>query len=404
MLAYNPTGSAEQSGVVTDYPSSKTGEQAYKAGMNWEQGDPRQPSEKLQDFIGALGKNATNLENHKQYIQAELDKIVGASEGLNIAKEATKGAAADGLRALTDGTVAEFLSKPNAIHDPLFKIVGTALDAMSKDPNTANKALEGLGTALKHSSEDYSKLPDLEKGHVIGKTMFGFVNPEGSAEAAEAGLKIASNVAIHVDAAVMTTVRQSVKAIDELAKTAPELVQQSKQMFYDYLISKGLAGPELEYAGVPKGYFDGVKPKNENFNAMTKPNDFGGDSGLGRNPAPGSLSNIEARDWYNEQVGYIDRIEQQLRRDGKSAEEIFNVTTNLRNHAKQQTRDLMRDRRAAARLDKESPIVTPEKYLAKYNGDYEKAIEASKRTNPEVNKRIEELRKGKEQNHNEGNF
>lgn len=394
-------GAAEQTGRVIDYPSNRVGDQTYKSGMDWEQSqslDTRQPSEKLQDFLGALSKNATNPEIHKQYIQGELDKIIGTGEGLNIAKEATKGTAAAGLKALTDGTVADFLSKPNALHDPLFKIVGTALDAMSKDPNTANKALEALGTALKKSSEDYSKLPNLEKGHVIGQAMFGFVNPEGSTEAAKTSLKIASNVATHVDAAVMATVHQSVKAIDELAKTAPELVQQSKQMFFDYLKSKGLSGPELEYAGIPKGYFDGVAGKDNNFNAMTKPSDLGGDSGLSKNPTPGSLTNIEARDWYNAKIIEIDNIEQQMRSQGKSAEEIFDTTTQLRNEAKQQTRDAMKDRAEAKRLERFYPLPTRNEVLAKYGGDYEKAIAASKRTNPDINRQIEQLRKQGEQN------
>jgi len=32
---------------------------------------------------------------------------------------------------------------------------------------------------------------------------------------------------------------------------------------------------------------------------MSKPNDLGGDAGFAKNPAPRSLSDIEARDWYN---------------------------------------------------------------------------------------------------------
>ena len=39
------------------------------------------------------------------------------------------------------------------------------------------------------------------------------------------------------------------------------------------------------------------------------------------------------------------------------------------------------------------PPKTPEEVLEKVIGDYDKAIEASKRTNKEVNQRIEELRK-----------
>lgn len=114
-------------------------------------------------------------------------------------------------------------------------------------------------------------------------------------------------------------------------------------------------------------------------------------------PKPASLSKIEARDWYNAQVAKIDAVEQTMRQAGKTQQEIFEVTTEMRNQAKQLARDLMQDRRAAARLDKESPIKPKEEYLEKYGGDYEKAIEASKRTNAQVNKRIEELRKERDQ-------
>jgi hypothetical protein len=264
-------GSAEQTGKVIDYPSNKVGDQ-IKSGMDWIQSaDARSASEKLQDFLGALGKNGTNQESHKQYIQGELDKLIGVGEGLHISKEQTKGAAAAGWKALNDGTVADFLSKPNAINEPMFKVVSNALDALSKDPETANKALAALGTAIAKSSEHYSTMPDREKGHVIGHAMFNLFNPEGSTEAADAGLKIASTVATQVDKAVVQAVGQQIRAIEEIAKTAPEHAQQAKQMLYEYLKGKGLTGPKLEYAGVPKGYFDGIQsqPKPETFHSMT---------------------------------------------------------------------------------------------------------------------------------------
>ncbi|MBZ0186177.1 MAG: hypothetical protein K8F91_07950 [Candidatus Obscuribacterales bacterium] len=36
---------------------------------------------------------------------------------------------------MTDGTVANFLSEPNAVSDPLFNGIGGALDAMAQDPD-----------------------------------------------------------------------------------------------------------------------------------------------------------------------------------------------------------------------------------------------------------------------------
>lgn len=89
-------------------------------------------------------------------------------------------------------TVVEFLSQPNAITSPVFKTVANAFDAMSKDPDAVNKAFESLGHIVMKAIEDYTNLPDHEKGRVIGKVMFGMVNPEGSTEGAEAALKIAT--------------------------------------------------------------------------------------------------------------------------------------------------------------------------------------------------------------------
>jgi len=105
--------------------------------------------------------------------------------------------------------------------------------------------------------------------------------------------------------------------------------------------------------------------------------------------APRSLTNIQARDWYNARVAHIDVAEQQMRAAGKSPKEIFETTTRLRNEAKIQARELMQDQALAKSLP---PPKTPEEILRKYGGDYEKAIEACKRTNPKVNKAIEEMR------------
>jgi predicted translin family RNA/ssDNA-binding protein len=178
--------------------------------------------------------------------------------------------------------VANFLSKPNAINDPLFHVVGGALTAMAEDPNAVNHALERVGTTIMNASERYSALPNREKGHVIGETMFGLVNPEGSTEGGELALKIADGVATHVDAAVMKTIQQSLKAAEEAAKTSPEVVQEMKQMLQNYLRDKGLTGPELEYAGVPKGYFDGLEaPKPDDHVLFMK-----GDKGLPQGVKP----------------------------------------------------------------------------------------------------------------------
>lgn len=244
--------------------------------------DQRQPGEKLNDFLQAATKRATDPEGWKTWAQSEINKFSGVWEGLNEAKEETKSAAAAGWKAMTDGSVVRFLSHPNAINEPLFKTVSNVFDAMGKDPNATNKALESLGNAVVKASDDYSKMPDHEKGKVWGKAMFAMINPEGSTEGAEAALKIADRVATHIDKAVMDTVQETLKSITE---AAPEVAAQSKQMLYDYLKSKGLTGPELEYAGVPKGYFDEMSKapgpsKDDNVLAMSnKADGLGGETG-----------------------------------------------------------------------------------------------------------------------------
>jgi uncharacterized Zn-binding protein involved in type VI secretion len=114
----------------------------------------------------------------------------------------------------------------------------------------------------------------------------------------------------------------------------------------------------------------------------------GGPASAGE-PAPRSLTDIQARDWYNAKVAEIDKVEQQMRADEKSSKEIFETTTQLRNEAKMRARELMKDQDLAKSLP---PPKTSEEVLAKYGGDYEKAIAGSKRTNPGVNKLTEDRR------------
>lgn len=174
-------GSAEDTGTVIDYkPQEVAKNKSFALGMDYEEGrDTRSVYQKMTDFARAAGKRAADPEGWKSYIQGELDKMIGVGEGLNIAKESTKGAVVAGWNAFTDGTVANFLAKPNAINDPLFHAVGGALTAMAEDPNAVNHALEHVGTTIMNASERYSALPNREKGHVIGETMFALIGPEG---------------------------------------------------------------------------------------------------------------------------------------------------------------------------------------------------------------------------------
>jgi len=264
-------GSAADTGTVIDYPQGKT-KGMFALGMDYEERrDTRTPSEKLSAFTQAATKRATDPEGWKTYFQGEIDKAIGIAEGLNIAKEETKSAAALGWKALTDGTVANFLAQPNAINDPLFHAVGSTLDAMSKDPNAINHALERLGNMIQEGSEQYSSLPKREQGQVIGKFMFGMGNPEGSTEGAELALKIAGKVGTKLDQAFLKTVQESLQSIELSAYTSPQLAQQTKQIFFEYLRTKGLSVQELELAGVPKGYFDDIQKAHDALNMPEVP-------------------------------------------------------------------------------------------------------------------------------------
>lgn len=285
-----PKGSAEDTGTVTDYKPHQNNEHFYSLGMNYDDSkqDDRNVGDKLGDFAAAAAKRAADPKKWQTWFDGQVQKVIGIAEGLNEAKEETKTAVAAGCKALTDGTVANFLSKPNAINEPLFKTVANIFDAVSSDPNATNKALEALGNAVIKASRDYSVMPKEEQGKIIGKTMFTMINPEASTEGAEVALKVVDRVATSVDKAVMDTIAASMKATERAAKQSPELAQQAKQRLLDYMNSKGVLGPKLQYEGIPDGYFDGMQPTRnaakENYMAMSQSEDLprGVDNGGGK--------------------------------------------------------------------------------------------------------------------------
>ncbi len=283
-------GSAEQTGKVTDYQPRQNNEHFFSLGMNYQVGTPpaNEISDKLADFARAAARRATDPKGWQSWFDGEVKKVIGICEGLNEAKDETKAVTTAGFKALTDGTVANLLSRPDAINEPLFKTVASVFDAVSSDPNATNKALEALGNAVMQASNDYSNLPEKEQGKVIGKFAFGMINPEGSTEGAEVALKVANKVATKVDKAVWDTIDQTAKSLKNMG---PEAAGHTKQMLFDYMKSKGLVGHELQYADVPKGFFDGFQPpeagKTDNavFSVSGK-GDAAGDRGV-NNPNGG---------------------------------------------------------------------------------------------------------------------
>lgn len=281
-----PAGSAEDIGLVLHTPAEQTGASSYNVGLDLVVGiDPRTPGEKFNDFFNAAVSRATDPKGWQTYLDGQVQKFIGIGEGLNIGKEHTKEAVAAGWKALTDGTVANFLAQPNAINEPLFKTVGGALDAMAQDPNAVNHALERLANQIQKESDHYSSLPSREQGKVIGEAAFFLFNPEGSTEGGEIALKALDTVATHVDKAVIETVQASMKLTQEMAATSPELAAKSRQLLYEHLRHLGLTQREMELAGVPRGYFDGIKTsanQGENIYAMSKADDLEGKASSGK--------------------------------------------------------------------------------------------------------------------------
>ncbi len=215
---------------ITELQPEKKGRKTYALGLEYQDTEP--PSKKLTDFLMHAAIRASDPVAYRDYIQGELDKLIGIGEGLNIAKEQVKDSARVAWTALTDGTVAQFLAQPNAINDPLFKTVGNALDAMAKDPNATNHALEKLRVTLLAVNAQYNGLPNREKGRVIGETMFAMVNPEGSSKAGEAAVKLGDQLATQVENEI--GLRSSAGAggdwpvINE--RPSPDVVRQTDRM------------------------------------------------------------------------------------------------------------------------------------------------------------------------------
>lgn len=426
--ATNATAPVQEQDKITLKPV-EVAPTLIKTGLDYNQ-DGLPFGQKLANFVQSAEARLMDPDGQKAYVQGLIDKVIGIGQGLNEAKEEVKTgttiAATKAWTALNDGSVARFLAQRNAINDPLFKTLGTCFDAMKKDPNAVNNVLAIMGRELEAANDKYSKMTPQERGVQDGKAMFWFINPAGSTEAADLAIAklepMIEPVIAPIDAALVRNIERSVEAIKEMAKTSTEAAQQTKQWLLNYINDNGLYGRKL--AGIPDGYFDGMKPTepiktNDTVYAMSKADDL---EGIGKSkdlnygskepkenfeseqPKPGTLTNIQARDWYNAKVLEINTIENEMRSANKSAKEIFERTTELRNEAKQRARDLMQDRVTAERLAKDRPLKTKYEILVKYDGDYEKAIEASKRTNRDVNKYIEDLRKQKEQPDDEGNI
>ncbi len=95
----------------------------------------------------------------------------------------------------------------------------------------------------------------------------------------------------------------------------------------------------------------------------------------------GGLNNKEVRSWYSEQVKGIN-----IKLDPTEAN--ARMVVGQRNSLKQQARDLMSDRKAAADLDISDPIRDFDYYNKKYDGDYSRIMQGGTKPNADVNKKL----------------
>lgn len=252
--------------------------QIIKTGLDYNV-DNRPLSEKLVRFAESAQARLLDPAGREAYFQGLIDRTIGIGEGLNEAKEEIKagvsGAALMAWKGLTDGSVARFLAQPNAINEPLFKTVGNCLDVMSKDPNAVNNVLTIMGRELLAANDKYSQMTPRERGIQDGKAMFYFINPSGSMEAADMAMIAGERVLEPVDKALLEVVRKSMETASELAKTSTQAANQTKEMLFDWLKSKGFSGNRLSAVGIPDEYFADIHsiPKTElpeNVSAMVE--------------------------------------------------------------------------------------------------------------------------------------
>lgn len=185
-------------------------------------------------FVCAAAKRASDPRSYESYLHEEGEKFIGIGEGLRIATCQT-------VAAFTDGTVLHFLENPKETIEPLVATINGTVKKAAANPK---EFLAGEALAIAQASKHYSASSDREKGRVIGETMFAMA----SGEAAE-------GVCVKVDQVVVEGVKASLKATEDLRKTAPELAARSKEMLFDYTRRLKLSHEELALAGVPRGYF-----------------------------------------------------------------------------------------------------------------------------------------------------
>jgi hypothetical protein len=250
--------------------------------------------------------------------------------------------------------VENHLAQPNAINNDFLKIGQWVADVpghLSQSPEQLNKDVSAVVTSAMEEIDKPLSVDERAKKAGMLLPMFFFecgkepINPETIEQMGLEGMSEAELKALGIE-----------KRVEEVSAVEAESMHTGK---------------------IPKDVESGKIANQEVFEVEIE-------------PKPQSLTAVQTRDWYNAKVNQIDAVEQQMRLEGKTSKEIFEVTTNLRNEAKLKARELMEDQETAQSLP---PIPTANEILEKYHGDYEEAIKASKRTNKGVNRKIEIMRR-----------
>lgn len=205
--------------------------------------DNRTVEQKAGDFFNAAMRRATNFftdaSQQQAYFSGIQEKVVGIGEGLNEAKEEVKKFATEGFFAALgagDSALNAMSKDPRAaekaIHELSNNIRATvtdmasqALNAMAHDPHAFDKLMNKAFEHLKDSSEKYSHMTPREQGRVIGKFMFAMVNPEGSLEAPQ----LAGQATMRGASAVEKHAPQIIASLEKLRAQSPQLAERAEQ-------------------------------------------------------------------------------------------------------------------------------------------------------------------------------
>lgn len=170
--------------------------------------------------------------------------------------------------------IEQWLATPNAVNDAIIGI-GPALDCVvdyygnntvARVIRDGHGVLEQAGDALNRT---FSSQQTTEERAKIAGELMPFVFTDGLGTTGESvTVKTADLIATNVDAAVLQTIEKSLDAI----KNAPDLAGEIKQGLYEFLNEQRLTAQQVEYAGIPRGFFDDIRRtagKDDNYFSMS---------------------------------------------------------------------------------------------------------------------------------------